>query len=491
MLKQVNTLYFALALRWAGLNRAKNRNDLPLLTQTILHDFIIPLPPTIAEQEAIAGALSDADQLIGSLEQLVAKKRRIKQGVIQELLTGQKRLPDFTGEWQVKRLGELGSFLKGSGVSKSQALSGSLPCIRYGEIYTRHNEYIRSFYSWISTDIAATATRLRRGDILFASSGETKEDIGKCVSFIDDIEAYAGGDIVILRTERMDPMFLGFYLNTSPIARQKASKGQGDAVVHISGSALAQIRGRFPQLAEQSAIAAILSDIGAEIEGLEAKLAKVRRVKQGMMQELLTGRIRLIQPAKTEAQPTGHNWAFNEAVVISVLAKSFGSEQYPLGRKRYTKLSYLLHRHHEDRIEGYLKKAAGPYNPATRYKGPEAIAVKNGYVRKHTRDQYSGFVADAKIADAEVYFRRWYGDDALTWLEQFRRVRNDDLELLATVDMAVEDLRREEKTVDLAAVKVVICNHPEWEAKLERDTFSDLKIARAIEQCGELFGRGG
>ncbi|MEX2120416.1 MAG: hypothetical protein WD847_12545 [Pirellulales bacterium] len=139
----------------------------------------------------------------------------------------------------------------------------------------------------------------------------------------------------------------------------------------------------LPTPAEQTAIAAILSDMDAEIAGLEAKLAKARRVKQGMMQELLTGRIRLTKLAKVSTAPKGHNWAFNEAVVISVLAKNYGSEQYPLGRKRYTKLSYLMHRHHEHRAEGYLKKAAGPYNPATKYKGPEAIAVNNGYVRQH------------------------------------------------------------------------------------------------------------
>ncbi|MFQ3582233.1 restriction endonuclease subunit S [Chloracidobacterium validum] len=260
-----------------------------------LYRVPFPLPPTLAEQEAIAGALSDADALIESLEQLVAKKRQIKHGAMQQLLTGQKRLPGFSGEWETKRLGELGTFLKGSGVTKSQTFSGDLPCVRYGEIYTRHNDYVTTYFSWISREVAQTATRLRRGDILFAGSGETKEEIGKCVAFIHDIEAYAGGDIVILRTGKADPLFLGFYLNTSEIARQKASLGQGDAVVHISASALATIQGRFPKLEEQQAIAAILSDMDVEIAALEAKLAKARQVKQGMMQELLTGRIRLME----------------------------------------------------------------------------------------------------------------------------------------------------------------------------------------------------
>jgi type I restriction enzyme S subunit len=286
--------FFARALSGAAINSAKNRNDLPLITQAILHAVPIPLPPTKAEQEAIAEALSDADALIEALEQLLAKKRQVKQGAMQELLTGKKRLPGFSGEWEVKRLGELGGFLKGSGVTRAEAASGTVACVRYGEIYTRHNDYLKTVHSWISSDVAATATRLRRGDILFAGSGETKDDIGKCVAFVDDIEAYAGGDIVILRCEDADPLFLGYYLNTDPIKRQKTSRSQGDAVVHISTAALAGIHGAFPSVPEQAAIATILSDMDAEIAALEAKLTKARQVKQGMMQELLTGRIRLV-----------------------------------------------------------------------------------------------------------------------------------------------------------------------------------------------------
>lgn len=252
------------------------------------------LLPSVIEQEAIAEALSDADALIDSLEQLLAKKRQIKQGAMQDLLTAKKRLPGFSGAWEMKRLGDLGDFLKGSGVTRDESFSGHLACIRYGEIYTRHNNYIKMFYSRISRDVANTATRLRRGDILFAGSGETKEEIGKCVAFVDDIEAYAGGDIVILRTEESDPLFLGYYLNSAPMNRQKASRGQGDAVVHIGSAALADIHGPFPTKAEQTAIAIVLADIDAEIDALETKLAKARQIKQGMMQELLTGRIRLL-----------------------------------------------------------------------------------------------------------------------------------------------------------------------------------------------------
>lgn len=292
--QKINLRFFALALGCAGLNELKNRNDLPLVTQAILHNAVIPLPSTVDEQERIAEVLSDADALIESLEQLLAKKRHIKQGAMQELLTGEKRLPGFGGQWQTRSLGDIGSFLKGRGISKDQALSGDLACVRYGELYTRHDDYIRTFHSWISRDVAASSTCLHYGDILFAGSGETKEEIGKCAAFVDRFEAFAGGDIVILRTDQADPLFLGYYLNTASIVRQKASLGQGDAVVHIGASALASIQGIFPPISEQTAIAAVLTDMDTEIAMLEVKLTKARQLKTGMMQELLTGRIRLI-----------------------------------------------------------------------------------------------------------------------------------------------------------------------------------------------------
>jgi type I restriction enzyme S subunit len=283
----------AVAARRYFMIAGKQTTNLASINKTAIGQLPVAVPP-LEEQEAIAGALSDADALIESVEQLIAKNRWLKQGVMQELLTGNRRLPGFSEEWEVTRLGELGCFLKGSGVTRDESASGNLACVRYGEIYTRHSDYIKSYHSWISHDVATSATRLKRGDILFAGSGETKEEIGKSVAVVNDVEAYAGGDIVILRSEGVDPLFLGYYLNTAPINRQKASRGQGDAVVHISAAALADIRGALPSVEEQTAIATILSDTDAEIAALEAKLAKVRSVKQGMMQELLTGRIRLV-----------------------------------------------------------------------------------------------------------------------------------------------------------------------------------------------------
>jgi len=255
----------------------------------------IPVPPK-QEQQAIATALSDTDELINSLEKLIAKKEAIKTGTMQELLTGKKRLDGFSGEWEEKTLETLGKFSKGSGVKKDEANSGDIPCIRYGEIYTLHNEYIKRFDSYISKEVMLTAKKLKRGDILFAGSGETKEEIGKCVAFIGDFISYAGGDIVIFSPRNIDSLFMGYYLNTPKIAMQKASKGQGDAVVHISASSLADIQVIIPKdIQEQRSISGILFNMDKSIDALRTKLSKVKAIKEGMMQELLTGRTRLLK----------------------------------------------------------------------------------------------------------------------------------------------------------------------------------------------------
>jgi type I restriction enzyme S subunit len=282
-----------LASRYEAIRNSSNTGSQENLNGQIVKDTLVILPP-LEEQRAITAALSDVDALLASLDKLIAKKRDLKQGAMQQLLTGQRRLPGFSGEWEVKQLGELGHFLKGSGVKKNESLSGDLPCIRYGEIYTKHRDYIKAFYSWVSPEVAATARLLKQGDLLFAGSGETKEEIGKCVALVDDMGAYAGGDIVILRPAKSNPTFLGFYLNTAPINRQKANRGQGDAVVHISAAALSSIEIIIPKFDEQTAIAAVLSDMDAEIAALEARRDKTCALKQGMMQELLTGRIRLV-----------------------------------------------------------------------------------------------------------------------------------------------------------------------------------------------------
>ncbi len=482
----------------------------PQISLKQVREAPVPLPPTKAEQEAIAEALSDADALIESMERLLAKKRQIKEGAMQELLTGKKRLAGFGGEWEVKALGELFKFSGGLSASRDQLSTEGHCYLHYGDIHTSNKFFIdvRSEFRDIPklkvplNKVSAKAL-LADGDVVFVDASEDDEGASKHVVVVNpDNRPFISGlhTIVAKSTStELDHQYRRYCFQTRTVKSQFRFFAVGTKVSGISKTNIAKVTMPVPSVAEQVAIASIFSDMDAEIVVLEGKLIKARSLKQGMMQELLTGRIRLVQSetnvvqllpkaASVLAPAKSHNWAINEAVVISVLAKNFGSEQWPLGRMRYTKLSYLLHRHVEGQAEGFLKKAAGPYNPATKYKGPEGIALKNGYIQRHSRDQFSGFIAAEKIDEADSYFTKWYGEDVMVWLEQFRLRTNDELELLATVDMAMADLRKAGKAEQLANVKRVIRDHPEWEAKLSRSIFSDDKIVRAMKSCQKLFG---
>jgi len=180
----------------------------------------------------------------------------------------------------------------------------------------------------------------------------------------------------------------------------------------------------------------------------------------------------------------GHNTHFNEAVILGVLAKHFATNGYPLGRLRRTKFAYLLHRHCEGLAQGFLKKAAGPYNPTIRYGGGEKIALNKGYVVSCR----GGFIAGPKVMEAETYFDDWYGSDCLSWLERFRYYKNEELELLTTVDMAMVELRSQKSTVNVTTVKQVIAANSEWAKKLTRPIFCDTNLAKEIKKSIELFG---
>lgn len=259
--------------------------------------FQLDVPEDETEQRAIAEVLSDVDGLIGALDALIAKKRAIKQAAMQQLLTGKTRLPGFSGEWEARQLRELGTFEKGRGIKRDEISYEGLPCIRYGELYTRYQDYILKLASRIPPTVAATALPIRTGDLLFTGSGETAEEIGRCAAYVGKEKAYAGGDIIVLTASGQNSVYLGHLMNHPIVSAQKTRMGQGDAVVHISTNNLAQIQIKLPPIAEQNAIATVLSDMDAEIVALEERRDKTRAIKQGMMQQLLTGRVRL---AKTE-----------------------------------------------------------------------------------------------------------------------------------------------------------------------------------------------
>lgn len=285
--------YLSYKLDYWNLNRFSESSAQPGLSVEKLVRYKLAVPP-LAEQRKIAEILGVWDEAIEKQSRLIERLELCKRGLMQRLLSGRTRLPGFTSPWQKVKLGEIGKFDKGAGVPKEKIVSEGCKAITYGEIYTKYDYVIKDFTSYIDSDTAQTSKQISSGAILFAGSGETLEDIGKCAAFIDNDKAYAGGDIIIFNpTIEVDGLVLSYILN-SPIAiAQKRRYGQGHSVVHIYQKDLARIEFELPSLPEQKAIAEVLTTADDEIATHRKKLDALRLQKRGLMQQLLTGKTRV------------------------------------------------------------------------------------------------------------------------------------------------------------------------------------------------------
>ena len=455
------------------------------LNKTLIMNLPILLPP-LPEQEKIAEVLSDIDELIESTQKLIDKKKDLKTATMQKLLTPKPH-------WLKKTLGELNiKMLKGSGLSKEDLKdNGRYSCIHYGELFTYYKEHINKILHF--TDEMTVPSK--ENDVLMPSSDVTPTGLAKasCINFKD---VALGGDILIIRCENIiDGTFLSYIIRKDK--KQILQLVSGTTVYHIYPNDMKRFEIFYPNsISEQKNIVSILQDMDAEIEALEKELNKYKDLKTGMMQELLTGKKRLLNnPNKVElfnvkkmstpANKKVANDEFKDAIIISMLAYKFGSNQYPLGAFRRQKLSYLFKRHNNLPIDEYLKKAMGPYNPQMKYSGGEGIAIRNKYVKEVKQ---RGLIASSEIAKAKTYFDKYYSKDSLLWLEQnFRYKSNNELEVLATIDYTILDLKAQNKEITLANIKEYINNNAEWKPKLEKPFFTDSAIIKAIQESKNLL----
>jgi len=262
----------------------------------------IPFPSTLTEQTAIATALSDSDSLISSLEKLISKKRAIKDGAMQELLTGKRRLPGFGGEWEVKMLGEIFTFLNTANNSRSELIEdGDIGYIHYGDIHTKWNSFLdcsTAVIPFIPKDKVEGLPFLEEGDLLLADASEDYGGLGASIEIknIGNRKIVAGLHTLLLRGNKniLADGFKGYIRDLPGFKESLIKVATGISVYGISKNQLKSNKIKIPSVSEQTAIAKILSDMDREIEKLEQKLTKYRQIKQRMMEELLTGRIRLV-----------------------------------------------------------------------------------------------------------------------------------------------------------------------------------------------------
>ncbi|MDO4296701.1 MAG: restriction endonuclease subunit S [bacterium] len=460
----------------------------------------IELPPQ-EEQIAIAEALSDIDSLISSLQKLIEKKKAIKQGAMQELLTGKKRLPGFSGEWKELNFAEsakLKARIGWQGLTTSEYLQSGYAYLVTGTDF--HNGRIK----WETCHFVDEKRyrqdlniQIKKHDILLTKDGT----IGK-VAYISNIQkptTLNSGVFVIrpAKEDSFDPNFVYHILNSFLFDNFLAKLSAGSTINHLYQKDFVDFTFKAPsELVEQQAIAQVLSDMDSELVQLEKKLAKYQQIKQGMMQELLTGRIRLVDADRKEQPKTqilqerqpAHNQHFDDAVMIAGIVNAFYSEKYPLGRKKVQKLLYLVRRKEQADISAFHKKAAGPYADEVRYKGGEPIAQKNKYIQVKRNEKGSRFEKGVQMQQALTYLQDWGKQGDVDWLvSQFQYTSVNELELLATVDMAICDLRREGKEISAASIKDLIRSNKEWRDKLKKAYFKDADIQRAIKKCEDLF----
>ena len=210
--------------------------------------------------------------------------------------SGVEWLGEVPGHWEVRRLSQIGTLFKGRGGSKEDEVPSGVPCIRYGDLYTSHRNFIHDSRSFVSEERAAAYTRINFGDVLFAASGETIDEIGKSAVSLLRSEAVCGGDVILFRPRHeVDARYLGYAADCWPAAVQKASMGRGFTVIHIYTSELKRLGLALPPLPEQSAIARFLDHAGQRIQryiGAKQRLiALLEEQKRTIIHQAVTGQI--------------------------------------------------------------------------------------------------------------------------------------------------------------------------------------------------------
>jgi type I restriction enzyme S subunit len=262
----------------------------PKLNLQSCKNFKLILPKTLPEQQAIAAALSDADAVVAGLERVIAKKRLIKQGAMQDLLTARRRLPGFSGEWEAKRLAELGDVKTGLTYKPENVKPFGTLVLRSSNIQNDRLAFDNNVFVDVAVSDEAT---VKAGDLLICVRNGSRQLIGKTAMIDKRADGMAFGAFMsAFRSEVNDYLLWCFQ---SSVVQDQIAENLGATINQITNKTMKEIEIPLPKDGtERQAISAVLSDMDAEIQTLESRLSKARAVKEGMMQNLLTGRVRLV-----------------------------------------------------------------------------------------------------------------------------------------------------------------------------------------------------
>ena len=271
--------------------------------------------PPLKEQEQIVAYLdektSHIDKLLDISKRKIGLLKEQRASIINQVVTkglnpnakmkhsGVEWIGDIPEGWGLVRLKKFGTFFKGNGIKKEDLRINGIRCIRYGEIYTKYDRIVYEAKSFIDDEVAKMSVLINKGDLLFTGSGETIEDIGKAVLYFNDLIAFAGGDIIILRlNDYVDKIYSSYLINSNFVKHQKSLLGKGEIVVHIYSKDLKNIIVPLPPLEEQEQIVAYLdektSTIDKSISIEERRIGLLKEYRQSIISQVITGKIKVI-----------------------------------------------------------------------------------------------------------------------------------------------------------------------------------------------------
>lgn len=401
-------------------------------------NYRVAVPP-LAEQLAITEVLGNVDALLVGLERLIAKKRNIKQAAMQQLLTGQTRLPGFSGEWTTAELGDVAA-IRNIKVIAANAPNGT-KCVELESIDQGTGQLLGSFE-------AAGATpkyTFKAGDVLF---GRLRAYLRKY--WFATFDGVCSTEIwpLIPRDSRLATAFLHLVVQTEEFI-DAAAISYGTHMPRSDWSVLTRLSFQLPSLEEQTAIATVLSDMDAELSALDARLIKTRAIKQGMMQELLTGRTRLVDsteqvPAQelASAPERKANVHFLRSVFAAEIVDQLHHEP-TFGHVKFEKMLFLAeHLCQVDTGSIYLRKAAGPLDRKALHSIDSQLRTQKWFDGRKEEGRYR-YVPMEKRGGHKGYFDRHFasiGSQLSDIVETFRTWNTERCEIVATLYAAWNDL---------------------------------------------------
>lgn len=459
-------------------------NGQPNLNTGIVRGIAVPFPPE-KEQSAIAGVLNDVDALLAAQDALIEKKRAIKHGAMQELLTGQRRLPGFSRKWEVKRLEDLAEI----DPENLRANTANDYSFNYISLEDVDSGALRGHSGQIFATAPSRARRkLRVGDVLVST---VRPNLKSHLLFSEkgnDWVCSTGFSVVRCFTGLSLPSFVFMHLFSAGISNQIDALLSGSNYPAINSRDIKKLTIPVPAYKEQVAISEALSDMDAEITVLETQRTKIAKLKQGMMQALLAGRIRLMEPVqRTEpsanvvpfkkrrdaqgvpaVKVTGDKQAnvhFRRSVFAAEIVDQLHNEP-TFGHVKFEKLIFLAeHMCKVDTGSNYHRDAAGPYDNRALRSIDSQLKKQKWFDAQRDGGRYQ-YVPLGKHGEHKEYFDRYYAD-IRTRLDEiiatFRTAKTDQCEIVATLYGAWDDLINQGELVTDEAILDQVLNH--WHDK--------------------------